>query len=53
MANDFAGMLKKRGLTVDNCGLPASDFGEILGKLFRGEIDRKQARASIENALAN
>lgn len=51
LLNDMQGACKKRGLTIDKCGIAPQDIQDLLRLNFDGHIDRKTARASLEFML--
>jgi Asp-tRNA(Asn)/Glu-tRNA(Gln) amidotransferase B subunit len=51
LLNDMQGALKKRGLTIADCGVNPADVGYLLELNYDGHIDRREARQSLEYML--
>ena len=51
MMNDMAGICRKRGLTVERCGIPAGELGYLLQLEYEGHIDRRDTRESVHYML--
>jgi Asp-tRNA(Asn)/Glu-tRNA(Gln) amidotransferase B subunit len=51
LLNDMTGACKRRGLTVQTCGIDPADIGYLIRLNWEGHIDRKTARASLEFML--
>lgn len=51
LLNDMAGACKRRGQTVETCGVSPYDVRYLLELNYDGHIDRRTARDSVEYML--
>ena len=50
--NDFKGLLKKHGLTADNCGIDPQDFRILIWLHWVGYHSKEEVRAILDKQLA-
>lgn len=51
MLNDMAGMCKKRGVSVSDCGVSSEELQLLLRMNFDGHIDRKTTRETLQHMM--
>lgn len=51
LLNDMTGACKKRGTTVQDCGIAPATIGYLLHLNYEDHIDRKTARQSLDFML--